>query len=122
MRYSEVFITIGAEPWQPVVNFYQQLFQLEPSPCVANRYAEFKIGALRLGIFKPSENHQAEFQGCSGSLSFCVEVENLEEAIAAVKQAKGTVAAEIVQASHGRECYAYDPAENRLILHESPKP
>jgi hypothetical protein len=26
---------------------------------------------------------------------------------------------EIIEASHGREIYAYDPAKNRLILHQA---
>lgn len=119
MRYTKVFITIGAEPWREVVDFYAQLFLVTPQPCAENRYAEFKLGSLRLGIFKPSADHANEFQGNSGSLSFCVEVENLEQAIAKVIAAKGTVSPEIVAASHGRECYAYDPLNNRIILHEA---
>ncbi|NJN72991.1 MAG: glyoxalase [Limnothrix sp. RL_2_0] len=119
MHYSEVFITIGAEPWREVVDFYTQLFLVTPQPLAENRYAEFQLGSLRLGIFKPSADHTEEFRGNSGSLSFCVEVENLEEAIAQVITAQGTVSPEIVEASHGRECYAYDPLKNRIILHET---
>jgi predicted enzyme related to lactoylglutathione lyase len=121
MHYSEVFITIGAEPWREVVDFYEKFFLVVPQPCAENRYAEFKLGALRLGIFKPSADHTREFQGNSGSLSFCVEVEDLEQAIAKVISANGTVSPEIVEASHGRECYAYDLLNNRIILHEARK-
>jgi len=119
VHYSEVFITIGAEPWREVVDFYTNFFLVSPQPCAENRYAEFQLGSLCLGIFKPSADHIDEFQGNSGSLSFCVEVESLEQAIAQVIAAKGTVSPNIVEASHGRECYVYDPLINRIILHEA---
>jgi hypothetical protein len=59
-----------------------------------------------------------------------LEVEQLEGAIAAIEQAyletpltafDHLLPGEIIAASHGREVYAYDPAGNRLILHEALK-
>lgn len=118
MYYSEIFVAIAAEPWQTVVDFYAELLDLEPYPYSENRYAEFRLGDFKLGIFQPSANHQQEFQGRSGSFSLCLEVEDLEQAIAHAKKLGGRVT-EITQTSHGRECYVYDPVENRLILHAS---
>lgn len=119
MNYSEIFVAIAAEPWQTVVDFYAELLDLEPYPYSENRYAEFRIGDFKLGIFQPNVSHQQEFQGRSGSFSLCLEVEDLAAAIAHLKKLGGRVDPEITQTSHGRECYAYDPVENRLILHES---
>ena len=115
MKYRNIFVTIAAEPWQEVVDFYRQLLNIDPSPCWMDRYAEF-----RLGIFKPSQAYTQEFQSISpGSLSLCLDVANLDEAIATVQDLGGTINPNIIEASHGRECYGYDPIRNRLILHES---
>lgn len=118
MDYAAIFVAIAAEPWQTVVDFYSELLDLEADPYQENRYAEFQIGDFRLGIFKPKPQHQGEFQGRSGSLSLCIEVANLEQAIATVEKLGGRVDPEITHAAHGRECYAYDPLGNRLILHK----
>ncbi|ACA98784.1 MULTISPECIES: VOC family protein [Cyanophyceae] len=118
-NFSEIFVAIAADPWQEVVDFYRGLLNDEPASYSQDRYAEFLIQGLKLGIFKPSPQHQSEFTGTSGALSFCLEVDDLEEAIATVQALGGTIDSEISIASHGRECYAYDPAQNRLILHQS---
>lgn len=121
MVYSEMFVAIAAENFAEVVNFYQTILAQDPHSYATNRYAEFRLKSLKIGIFKPSPHHETEFQGKAGSLSLCLEVENLEAAIALVQSAGGAVSAEITQASHGRECYAYDPVGDRLILHEAPQ-
>ncbi|WP_083997958.1 VOC family protein [Picosynechococcus sp. PCC 7003] len=120
-NFSELFVAIAADPWQEVVDFYRGLLDDEPLSYSQNRYAEFQIKGLKLGIFKPSPQHQAEFVGNAGALSFCLEVDDLAQAIATVRALGGTMNGEISTASHGRECYAYDPAKNRLILHQSNK-
>jgi hypothetical protein len=75
---------------------------------------------LRLGIFKPKDIHQPQFEDSAGSgMSLCLEVDDLEEAIAYLKTLGYPPPGEIITASHGREIYAYDPAKNRLILHQS---
>ncbi|MEL6928818.1 MAG: VOC family protein, partial [Cyanobacteria bacterium J06600_6] len=43
----------------------------------------------------------------------------LEQAIACISKLGCPPPGEIITASHGREIYGYDPAQNRLILHES---
>ncbi|ANV86695.1 glyoxalase [Picosynechococcus sp. PCC 7117] len=118
-NFSEIFVAIAADPWQEVVDFYRGLLNDEPASYSQDRYAEFRILGLKIGIFQLSPQHQAEFTGTSGALSFCLEVDDLEEAIATVQALGGAINGEISTASHGRECYAYDPAQNRLILHQS---
>jgi predicted enzyme related to lactoylglutathione lyase len=73
-----------------------------------------------LGIFKPKENHRVEFENSAQSgMSLCLEVDDLEKAIAHLTSIGYPPPGEITTASHGREIYAYDPANNRLILHQS---
>ncbi|MFM7372329.1 MAG: VOC family protein, partial [Sphaerospermopsis kisseleviana] len=51
-------------------------------------------------------------------LSLCIEVSNLENAIAHLTSLGYPPPGKISIASHGREIYAYDPDGNRLILHQ----
>ncbi len=52
-------------------------------------------------------------------MSLCLEVSNLEDAIAHLKTLGYPPPGNISIASHGREIYAYDPDGNRLILHQN---
>jgi predicted enzyme related to lactoylglutathione lyase len=121
MNYTEIFVeafvAIAAEPWEPIVAFYQGLLAVEPHLYLPDRYAEFKLDSLKLGIFKPNAAHTAEFQGTPGAISLCLEVQDLPGAIATIQTLGGSVNPEIMQTSHGEECYAYDPLQNRIILH-----
>ena len=117
MRYSDISVAIAAEHWQTLVDFYEGLFDEKPSTYFDNSYAEFRLERIKVGIFKPSDDHQPEFPSTKNSSSLCIEVVDLEEAISTIKSLGGTVSDEIVTASHGQECYAYDPAQNRIILH-----
>ncbi|MFN9175039.1 MAG: VOC family protein, partial [Synechocystis sp.] len=55
------WLTIGTEKFSEVVNFYRLVLQQEPKPFSPDRYAEFHLPGLRLGIFRPQADHQAEF-------------------------------------------------------------
>ncbi len=81
------------------------------------RYAEFMLPGLKLALFKPSDDQ--EFSGPAGSMSVCLEVENLTGAIATLTDLGHPPPGNVIYASHGQEIYAYDPAGNRLILHQS---
>jgi hypothetical protein len=103
-----------------LVQFYAQLLEQEPKSYIPKVYAEFQLSGLRLGIFNPKENHRAEFEhSAQSSMSLCLEVNDLEEAIAHLTRLGYPPPGEITTASHGREIYAYDPDRNRLILHQS---
>ncbi len=120
--YNKAFLTI-ATPNSPIlVNFYCQLLDIQPDPYIPGVYAEFQLKELRLGIFQPQKSRQPEFANSLGSsMSICLEVLDLEKAIAELQNMGYPPPGEIITASHGREIYAYDPMGNRLILHQSYK-
>jgi predicted enzyme related to lactoylglutathione lyase len=120
LKYSAAFVALGTNNFDLVVNFYSQLLSQKPNPYQPKRYAEFQLLGLRLGIFQPQTTHQQEFNNSAGSgLSVCLEVENLENAIALLTAMGYPPPGKINIASHGQEIYSYDPDGNRLILHES---
>jgi hypothetical protein len=120
---KSAFVTLATTNFEALVGFYQLLLERSPHPYIPQIYAEFQLPDLRLGIFKPKQNHSAEFANQSSSMSLCLEVENLEAAIAnlgpILSQFDSSRLGEIAIASHGKEIYIYDPDGNRLILHES---
>ncbi|MEO0868443.1 MAG: VOC family protein [Cyanobacteria bacterium J06642_11] len=89
----------------------------EPQVNISGRYAEFMLPGCKLALFKPGEVD--EFAGKATSMSLCLEVETLSEAISTLTNLGHTPPGEIIYASHGQEIYAYDPAGNRLILHQA---
>jgi predicted enzyme related to lactoylglutathione lyase len=116
----DAFVTLAATEPETLVQFYAQLLNQEPKPYIPNVYAEFQLSGLRLGIFKPKENHQREFANSTQSgMSLCLEVNDLDDAIACFTRLGYAPPGDITTASHGREIYAYDPQGNRLILHQS---
>ncbi len=118
-NYFDVFVTISTNRIQLLVDFYTQLFQKQPTVYQPSIYAEFQLEKLRLGIFQPKPERQPEFKNLSSSMSLCLEVEQLEQAIAHISEMGYPPTGKIIEASHGKEIYAYDPAGNRLILHQS---
>ena len=117
---SAAFVTLAALEFEPLVEFYRQLLLQAPQPYSPERYAEFQLPGLRLGLFNPKPDHQAEFNQSAGAgMSLCLEVADLEGAIAHLTQLGYPPPGPITTASHGREIYGYDPAGNRLILHQS---
>ncbi|MFB2893769.1 VOC family protein [Aerosakkonemataceae cyanobacterium BLCC-F50] len=118
---TDAFVTLGVADFPKVIDFYRKLFNQEPQPYIPNVYGEFRLtGGLRLGIFQPKTQHSAEFSNSHQSgMSLCLEVESLSSAIAHLTALGYPPPGEITTASHGREIYAYDPAGNRLILHQS---
>jgi predicted enzyme related to lactoylglutathione lyase len=116
---SAAFVTLATTQLENLVEFYKQLFEQPPQPYIPNRYAEFQLPGLRLAIFQPKQGNEAEFAGERGKISLCLEVENLEAAIAHLTALGYSPPGEVAIASHGKEIYAYDPDQNRLILHQS---
>jgi predicted enzyme related to lactoylglutathione lyase len=120
LQYSAVFVALADLNGQGLKTFYQELFGQEPSVEIPQVYAEFQLPGVRLGLFNPKAAHHAEFVfSSSGGMSLCIEVEDLEAAIAHITHLGYPPPGHIQLASHGREIYAYDPCGNRLILHES---
>ena len=118
-KIQTAFVTLASENLEALVAFYQGLLNQVAQSYAPGHYAEFTLPGLKLVLFKPKDDHVQEFSGPAGSMSVCVEVEDLGGAIATLKQLGYPPPGNIIHASHGQEIYAYDPAGNRLILHES---
>ncbi|NET37096.1 MAG: VOC family protein [Cyanothece sp. SIO1E1] len=105
---------------EALIHFYTNLLSQTPARHIPGIYAEFQLPGLHLGIFQPKVDHRPEFahQAKTG-MSICLEVDNLVGAIAHLTTLGYPPPGEIIVASHGREIYAYDPAGNRLILHQT---
>ena len=116
---TAALVTLAAINQGELVLFYTQLLGQEPQTYIPNVYAEFQLPGLRLGIFKPKDTHQSEFEFVKSGMSLCLEVKDLSAAITHLTRLGYPPPGEILTASHGREIYAYDPALNRLILHQS---
>lgn len=116
---KHAFMTIGSEQFDLLVSFYRALLDQLPQVYKPQSYAEFQLPGLKLAIFKPQPGHRAEFSAkTSGSLSLCLTVDNLADAISTLTRIGYPPKAPITKASHGQEVYAYDPAGNRIILHQ----
>ncbi|MBD2194427.1 MULTISPECIES: VOC family protein [Calothrix] len=121
-QYSDAIVTIATVNLDAVVSFYTRLLGQNPISVIPKVYAEFQLSGLRLGIFKPKSTNEAEFESATKSkISLCLEVSNLETAIAHLTSLGYPPPGQIAIASHGREIYAYDPDGNRLILHQATK-
>lgn len=115
-------MAIAARQFDPLLSFYSQLLERSPASLIPGVYAEFQLPGLTLGIFRPKAA-PADFSSPQPQgMSLCLEVEDLDGAIAHITQLGCPPSGPIITASHGREIYAYDPEGNWLILHESPKP
>jgi catechol 2,3-dioxygenase-like lactoylglutathione lyase family enzyme len=113
-------VTIATINLAKLVNFYTQLLSQNPTNLIPNVYAEFQLPGMRLGIFQPKNIHKSEFSTTAKStISLCLEVSDLEQAIAHFSILGFPPPGKVSIASHGREIYAYDPDGNRLILHQS---
>lgn len=120
LRFSTIFVALAELDGEKLTQFYTHLLNCEPTVHIPQVYSEFQLPGLRLGIFKPKASQQGEFANLSsGSMSLCIEVEDLQEAIAHLTALGYSLSREIMYTSHGREVYAYDPAGNRLILHQT---
>ena len=117
---SKAFVVLATKRLNKSSKFYETLLDASPLIFRADIYAEFEIAGLKLGIFQPREEHSAEFASPEkAAMSLCLEVKDLEAAIAHLTALGYPPRSPIIEASHGRELYAYDPDGNRLILHQS---
>ncbi|QMS87503.1 VOC family protein [Nostoc edaphicum CCNP1411] len=121
-QYTNALIAIASVNCDNLVSFYTKLLEQKPVTLIPNVYAEFNLVSMRLGIFKPKNTNESEFETMSNAkskISLCLEVSNLEDAIAHLTALGYPPPGDISIASHGREIYAYDPDGNRLILHQA---
>ncbi|MEH2348876.1 MAG: VOC family protein [Nostoc sp.] len=120
-QYTNAFVTIASVNCENLVNFYTKFLEQKPVILIPNVYAEFNLLGMQLGIFKPKNTNESEFEAVTKSkIGLCLEVSNLEDAIAHLTALGYPPPGDISIASHGREIYAYDPDGNRIILHQAP--
>jgi len=116
---TDALVTLASVDIDRIVDFYTQLLGQKPTKFIPNVYAEFQLPGIKLAIFKPKNTHESEFSNSGKSkISLCLEVSNLELAIAHLKNIGYPPPGELSIASHGREISAYDPDGNRIILHQ----
>jgi predicted enzyme related to lactoylglutathione lyase len=121
-NYSAALVTIAAVDFDRLLAFYSVLCQKEPQPYQAHVYGGFQLAGIELGIFQPQAENAAEFASQHvGAMSLCLSVDNLEVALAYLAVHGYPQVTTIVTASHGQECYIYDPDGNRIILHQGQK-
>jgi predicted enzyme related to lactoylglutathione lyase len=125
---KEVFVALATFSIERSTQFYRTLLAIAPTQEIPGVYAEFLLPGLKLGLFAPQATHRDEFMPTGGTMSLCLEVAQLEAAIAQVQAAHAALpdadmarhpTGAITTVFHGREVYAYDPDGNRLILHEA---
>ncbi len=117
---TEAFVTIATKNIENLVDFYIKFLGQNPQNHIPNIYSEFQLSGLRLGIFKPKQSHASEFSNSfKNNMSLCLEVTDLESAMSHLESLGHPALGNIINASHGREIYAYDIDGNRIILHQS---
>lgn len=120
LQCSGAFVTLSAPEFDKMVQFYRKILSQQPNPHSPGRYAEFALPGLKLGIFRPKATHASgPSHSASAGMSLCLEVDNLEAAIAHFTRLGYPPPGSIKVASHGQEIDAYDPDGNRIILHQS---
>jgi predicted enzyme related to lactoylglutathione lyase len=118
LQLNKSLVTIASTNLENLFIFYTQLFGKAKS-YIPGVYAEFEIPGVVLGIFKPKAASEDEFKNATQcKMSLCLEVSNIEEAMAQFVTLGYPPSGAIITASHGREIYAYDPDGNRIILHQ----
>jgi predicted enzyme related to lactoylglutathione lyase len=120
LNCTDTLVTLAAQDLELIVDFYRQFLEQTPTNQIPGIYAEFQLPGVRLGIFKPKASNREEFSNSAQSgMSLCLEVKDLEAAIAHLTTIGYPPPGEIATASHGKEIYAYDPEGNRIILHQA---
>ena len=116
--YSEIFLAISTDKIRVLTDFYSKFLQKQPDVHRPDIYTEFRLEKLRLAIFKPKPEREAEFRNLGSGMSLCLQVSDLNSAIATLVELGYPPPGEIIEASHGKEIYGYDPAGNRIILYQ----
>lgn len=121
LRYTAALLTLSTTHFSTLTQFYSQLLNLQPVILRPNAYAEFHLPGLKLAIFHPKATPHTPYPTphTPTGMSLCLEVENLDAAIAHLTQLGYPPQGDIITASHGREIYAHDPDGNWLILHQA---
>lgn len=116
---TQLFISLASVNLDQLTEFYRQLLGIQPSQIIPGKYSEFQLVGVRLALFTPKPDHASEFaKPDQSAFSLCINVENLENAIAHLQNIHYPHPLAINHASHGIEVYIYDPDGNRIILYQ----
>jgi len=130
---QHLFISLGVQHFDLLVQFYQQVCGQPPQRCNAGLYAEFCLQGMRLAIYavppthsnltlNPIPNPHAPGLGvCLQVLNLDAVLERLRSAIAHHPFPTAAIGTTLTP-SHGREVHLLDPEGNRLILYEPLQP
>ncbi|NJL98697.1 MAG: VOC family protein [Synechococcaceae cyanobacterium SM2_3_2] len=95
-------------------SFYRELLDIDPAVTYGDAYQEFRIPGLRLGIYR---SHKPEFQPQLGSLSLCLQVQDLTTLLQQPVLAGIPISTVRIE-GHGSEVDFLDPDGNRVVLHQ----
>lgn len=111
-------LAIAAMNFDEMRKFYSTVLQQEPTRHIKDVYVEYQLPDLRLGLFKPRPDNRPEFMHDTRSTaSIVLEVMDIDAAAKHFRSV-GCTPGKIIDTFHGKEFYAYDPAQNRLIVHQ----
>lgn len=111
-------LAIAAIDFDEMRQFYSKILQQEPTRQIKDVYVEYQLPDLRIGLFKPRPDNRPEFMHDTRSTaSIVLEVTDIDAAIKHFN-AVGCTLGKIIDTFHGKEFYTYDPAQNRLIVHQ----
>lgn len=102
-----VLVSIATADLARLEAFYTALFKAPPQFWQGDRYCEYHVANLRLGLYS---SNNSRFVTVASAMSLCVQVAELEPWL--------TPDMVVKTASHGREVEVYDPDGNRIVLHE----
>ena len=114
-------LAIAAIDFDTMRQFYSKVLQQEPTRHIKDVYVEYQLPDLRIGLFKPRPDNRPEFMHDTRSTaSIVLEVTDIDAAIKHFTSV-GCTPGKVIDTFHGKEFYAYDPAQNRLIVHQEKK-
>jgi predicted enzyme related to lactoylglutathione lyase len=100
-------------------HFYEEILGLKPAMSVGNFWQEYNLGDNTFGIVAVSEDTPEYFKRKGASIAF--EVENLDEALASLKQKGLTIAHGPTDYPTCRMFIVSDPDDNMVTLHQLSK-
>lgn len=103
------------QDWGILIQFYRDLLRQEPHPFQVDRYGEFQLPGLRLGIFVPKDS--PESPDPPPPLSLCLVVPDLAATLTHCRQL-GWDPVPPQGSSHGQESWIQDPHGTRILLYQ----
>lgn len=107
-------LSVATQDVSRLGSFYRHLLARDPDVVIVGMYEEFRLPGLTLGIYRC---YKPEFAPCLGSLSLCVQVEDLQ-AVLGLEVLAGIPVSPVRTEVYGQEVEFRDPDGNRVVLHQ----